>query len=184
MAKSFEKKYGYRCASRASLNILSDSSQYYGLCIQASNEYARHWNIGIKRINQEIRFIPTQRGRDKKLKLEIPKLRKKIIEEVLPEFAERVRKKISPRMKSEERTIKWYEAALADENLSEEIKDDLKEAFTYYKELKLTAETLSTRNTKSGLTRDEFHLKVVRLWTDLWSHSANVLKETSQALGT
>jgi hypothetical protein len=85
-------------------------------------------------------------------------------------------------MRSEKDTANWYQAALADEALPEEVKEDLKEAFTAYKELKLIAETLSTGNTKSGLSLDEFRDKVVQLWRDVHFHATSVGKVTAQAL--
>jgi S1-C subfamily serine protease len=77
LAKRFSKQYGYRSASRASLDLYIDSSVFFIVCISASNEYVAHWNRGIANLNRELQSIPSLRSRQRKYKTESKALHKK-----------------------------------------------------------------------------------------------------------
>ena len=131
----------------------------------------------------EARFAIHPQSRNAVVRSKLRRAHTKFLRERAPKTAKKVRERVSPRLRRE--TKKWYERAMADEVLPQEIKDELKLAYESYVSLKEAAEKLvdSSGDAKSSKTMDEFLEWVTERWEDANSYGLSVVNASRGRLG-
>jgi hypothetical protein len=161
LSESFARRYGYRCALKASYYMCMDSTVYTMCCLeftadflnymdefdrQQKGKYARVLRGGLK--TWQLRVVEKKMAAERKAAVD------EYIRDRAPQKAATYREKVTPRLLGN--AEKWYQEAMADETLSQAMKEQLKETHECYTYLKDRAEHIDADEKFGSVPLREF----------------------------
>jgi hypothetical protein len=161
LSNMFARRYGARCAAMASAHMFVDSAIYAKCCVSVANDFVAH--IRPLELQQEAEFQSYQLRGYKKSRLNaiekrMTREREAAVEEYRKtqgaERARKIREEVTADL--EGGAEKWYAEAMADETLSESLKEHLEDAHECYTYLKQRAETIDTDERAKNTTLKQF----------------------------
>ncbi|TWT61629.1 Serine protease SplF precursor [Rubinisphaera italica] len=165
----YSREFGRHLANSTAAAYYGDSAVYTLICMSLTNDYRMYM---IKKIASLPPLTLSQRN------LVMRNAHKEYIKDVAPEIAEKVRERVSPKLRGTN-VDKDHELVMADESVNEVVKKSLVKAREGYLELKEAAETIVKQDGGKDRSADEFEKYVVDLWSDVRFHSEEVLDSTA-----
>jgi len=165
----YTREFGRDLAHNTAGAYYGDSAVYTIICMSLLEDYMRYM------VGKAASFpaaSPSQR------RILMRKFHKEYLADVAPEIAERVRERVSPKLRAGH-FEKDYELIQADESVSEEVKKSLEKARTAYLSLKEAAETIVKEDKGEDRNAEEFQKYIIDLWSDARFYSEEVLEATA-----
>ncbi len=165
----YTREFGRDLAHNTAGAYYGDSAVYTVICMSLLEDYMRYM-VG------KVASFPNASLSQRRILMR--KFHKEYLADVAPEIAERVRERVSPKLRAGQ-FEKDYELIQADESVSEDIKKSLEKARTAYLSLKEAAETIVKEDKGEDRNAEEFQDYIIDLWDDARFYSEEVLEATA-----